>query len=133
MTDSADVLPGLFRVYAGTTPDETERVVATVTNEIRAMYRGAFTDDEVECARSYLAGSWVFDYQSVEQRAERLLELERFGLDLDEPRRWPQRIASITPAQVRKAARAHLRPDALCRVELGPPRRRTRRGEAECA
>ena len=90
------------------------------------MHAGAFSDDEVDRARRYLAGAWVFDFQSVEQRAERLLELERWGLGLDEPRYWPERIAAITPRQVRKAARTHLQPEALCRVELGPLRRRGR-------
>jgi zinc protease len=133
MTDSADLLPGLFRVYAATMPDEAERVVATVTDQIRAMRSGAFGEDEVDRARRYLAGAWVFDFQTVEQRAERLLELERWGLPLDEPKDWPDRIASITPAQVRKAARSHLHPEALSRVELGPVRRRGQRSRAECA
>ena len=108
MTDSADILPGLFRVYAGTMPDEAERVVATIIDQVRAMRAGAFSDDEVERARRYLAGAWVFDFQSVEQRAERLLDLERWGRPLDEPDAWPDRIAAITPAQVRKAAQAHI-------------------------
>ena len=133
ITDSADLLPGLFRVYAGTMPEESERVVATITDQIRAMRSGAFSDEEVERARRYLAGAWVFDYQGVEQRAERLLELERWGRPLDEPRTWPDRIAAVTPAQVRKAARMHLAPEALCRVELGPVRRRGQRSRAVCA
>ena len=87
-------------------PEEAERVIATVTEQIKAMYAGAFSDDEVERARRYLAGAWVFDFQSVEQRADRLLELERWGLDLDEPKHWPERIAAITPRQVRRAAQA---------------------------
>ena len=84
------------------------------------MHRGDFSDDEVDRARRYVAGSWVFDYQTVEQRAERLLELERWDLGLDEPIHWPERIARVTPEQVRDAARAHIRPEALCRVEFGP-------------
>ena len=54
MTDSADILPGVFRVYAATMPDEAERVVATVTEQVRAMRSGAFGDDEVNRARQYL-------------------------------------------------------------------------------
>ena len=133
ITDSADLLPGLFRVYAGTMPEDADRVVATITDQIRAMRSGAFSDEEVDRARRYLAGAWVFDYQGVEQRAERLLDLERWGRPLDEPLTWPDRIAAIAPAQVRKAARAHLAPEALCRVELGPIRRRGQRSRAECA
>jgi len=133
MTDSADLLPGLFRVYAGTMPEEADRVVAAITGQVRAMHDGAFSDDEVDRARSYLAGAYVFDFQTVEQRAERLLELERLGLSLDEPKHWPERIARITARQVRQAARTHLRPDSLCRVEYGPLVRRGQKLRAECA
>jgi zinc protease len=120
MTDSADLLPGLFRIYAGTRPEEADRVVAAITGQIRAMYKGAFSDDEVDRAKRYLTGAYVFEFQTVEQRAERLLELVRLGLELDEPVRWPERIAAITSDQVRRAARTHLHPDALFRVEYGP-------------
>jgi zinc protease len=126
MTDSADAVPGLFRVYAGTMPREVRRVVSTITEQVRAMHTGAFSDEEVDRARRYLAGAWAFDFQSVEQRADRLLELERWGLDLEGPKHWPDRIEAITPRQVRSAARRHLKPDALSRVELGPLARRAR-------
>jgi len=133
MTDSADIEPGLFRIYIGTGADEADRAVAAALDQIRIMHAGGFSDDEVARARQYLAGSWVFDYQTVEQRAERLLELERWGLGLDEPIRWPERIEAVTARQVRKAARKHIDPSALARVEFGPIRRRSRRTDAECA
>ena len=133
MTDSADLLPGLFRVYAGTMPDEADRVVAAITEQVQAMHDGAFSDDEVDRARRYLAGACVFDFQTVEQRAERLLELERLGLGLDEPRHWPERIARITPRQVRQAAPDPPPPQALFRVEYGPLVPPGHRLRAECA
>jgi len=60
-------------------------------------------------------------------------QLERWQLSLDQPLRWPERIAKVTPRQVRRAARAHLDPGALARVEFGPVRRRDHRPRAECA
>jgi zinc protease len=133
ITDSADIVPGLFRVYVGTMPDEADRVVAAVLEQIQAIHAGDFSDDEVDRARRYVAGSWVFDYQTVEQRAERLLELERWGLGLDEPIHWPERIARVTAKQVRRAARSHIHPATLSRVEFGPVRRRRQSIDAECA
>lgn len=133
ITDSADLAPGLFRVYVGTGPDEADRAVAAVLEQVREMHQGAFSDEEARRARDYLAGAWVFDYQTVGQRADRLLELERWGLSLDEPLLWPERIERITPRQVRQAARRHIDPAALVRVEYGPIRRRSRRASAECA
>jgi zinc protease len=133
MTDSADLAPGLFRIYIGTGPDEADRAVAAALEQIRAVHRGAFDDEEVDRARRYLAGAWVFDYQTVGQRAERLLELERWSLPLDEPLRWPERIARVTPRQVRQAARRHIDPAALVRVEYGPTSAPRRRARADCA
>ena len=133
ITDSADLLPGLFRVYAGTMPAEADRVVAAITEQVRAMHEGAFSDDEVDRARRYLAGAYVFEYQTVEQRAERLLELERLGHGLDEPRHWPERIAAITPRQVRQAARHPPAPGVpLPRRIRSDPTSQTS-AEAECA
>jgi zinc protease len=125
LAESADVVPGLFRLYVGTGPDQADRAVAAAVEQVEAMHRGDFSDEEVDRARRYLAGSWVFEYQTVGQRAERLLELERWGLPLDEPLRWPERVARVAAAQVRRAARRHLDPAALVRVEFGPIRRRT--------
>ncbi len=127
IADSADLVPGTFRIYVGTGPGEVDRAVAAALEQLGAMHRGAFSDAEVEEARRYLAGSWVFDYQTVGQRAERLLELERWALPLDEPLKWPERIARVTPSQVRRAAARHLDPSSLIRVEYGPVRRRGRR------
>jgi zinc protease len=133
IADSADVEPGLFRIYVGTGPDEADRAVEAVLEQVRAMHRGAFSDDEVDRARRYLAGAWVFDFQTVEQRAERLLELERWGLPLDEPQLWPERVVRVSARQVRRAARRHIDPSALVRVEFGPVRARARRADRECA
>ena len=125
MTDSADIEPGMFRIYLGTGPDEADLAVSAVMEQVRLMYAGDFSDEEVDRARHYLAGSWVFDYQTVEQRAERLMELERWSLALDEPLHWPERISRVTTRQVRKAAKAQIDPSAMIRVEYGPIRRRS--------
>lgn len=127
MTDSADVAPGVLRIYAGTMPEEAPRVVAAINEQLLAMSRGEFSDDEVHRVQHYLAGASLFDLQTVEQRAERIVELERLNLPLDEPKTWPRRIAAITPERVREAARAHLHPEALFRVELGPLAQSTKR------
>jgi zinc protease len=118
--DTADLAAGVFRIYAGTSPAAAARVVAVIRDQIRAMHRGEFSNEEVERARNYLAGSWVFDYQTVAQRADRLLELERWGLPLEEPLNWPDRISRVSPRAVRQAAQRHLHPEALVQVEVGP-------------
>ena len=85
ITETADHVPGLFRLYVGTSVENAERASQVVAEQVSAMHNGAFSDAEFDRARRYVAGSWVFDYQTVSQRADRLLELERWGLPLDEP------------------------------------------------
>lgn len=131
MTDSADVVRGLFRVSLGTNPDLAAQASIAAIEQIRSVARGEFSDDEVDAAKRYLTGAWVFEYQTVGQRAERLLELGRWGLPLDDPITRPARIASIEPDQVRAAARKHLRPDSLIQLEYGPLRGAKNR--SECA
>ncbi len=97
LSDSADILPGLFRVYAATMGGQAELVTRTVIDQLRAVHAGSIADDEIFSAREYLARSWVFDYQTVEQRAERLLDLERWGLSLDEPKHWPDALPRSRP------------------------------------
>jgi zinc protease len=120
MTDTAESEPGVFRVYLGTSPDHARQAELSVIEQIRFMHKGEFSDAEVEQAKQYLQGAWLFDYQGLAQRADRLVELECFGLSLDEPLRWPKRLESITPEDVRRAAAKHLHPDALVRVIYGP-------------
>jgi zinc protease len=133
ITDSADLEPGLFRIDLATGPDEANRATEAVCDQIQAMHLGAFRDEEVDAAARYLASAWVFDYQTVGQRAERLLELELWGLPLDDPLRRPDRIRRITPRDVRRAARRWIDPSALVRVEYGPIRRRVSKAGRECA
>lgn len=134
MTDTADLEPGLFRVYVGTGPDQVDLATAAVLEQIDAMHRGDFSDDEVEQARRYLRGAWLFDYQGISQRADRLVDLASLGLPLDEPIRWASRIQRVTPAQVRRAARRHLHPESLVRILHGPlGRGRSRSSARGCA
>ena len=133
MTDTAELTPGVFRVGFSTRVEDVEQALAVVVDQLRAVHMGAITDEEVEIARRYLAGSYVFDLQTVDQRAFRLVENQRMGLPLDEPIRQAERIARITPRQVRNAAFMNLKPDALTRVEFGPERRPGRPSKAECA
>lgn len=133
MADSSDAEPGVLRLYAGTGPEEADLAVQAMLAHLRSIHEGRFSDDEVLEAQEYLAGSWVFDYQTVGQRVDRLLDLERLGLPIDEPLAWPDRILRIRPAEVRQAARRQVRPEAIVRLEYGPLIGRKERTDRDCA
>jgi len=65
-------------------------------------------------ARGYLAGSWGVRFQTVAQRAERLVELERVGFPPDEPIRWPDRIARVSALRYGKPRAGISSPTPSC-------------------
>ena len=111
MTDSADVvsgaIPGLRRHHARGSRSSGRRHHRPDPGDAQ---RGHSRTDEVDSARRYLAGAWAFEFQTVEQRADRLLELERWGLDLDEPGAGPNGSPRSRLARSASAARRHLSP-----------------------
>ena len=62
------------------------------------------------------------------------MDLERWGLGLDVPIEWPDRISRVTSlARFAKRPGHTLIPRAMVRVEYGPIRRKSRRADVECA
>jgi zinc protease len=120
IVESADRVPGIVRVAFATSPDQVDRAVAATIGQIRAIAEGRFSDTEIEAALRYQSGAWVYEHQTVGRRAECLVELERIGLPLDEPARSLERIAALTPDEIRSVARRNLDADSLVRVEVGP-------------
>jgi zinc protease len=123
IADSSDLVPGALKIYVGTGADDADRAVAAAREVLEALHRGEFCDDEVHEVQQHLGGAWVMDYVSVGQRAERLLEIQRWGLALDEPLSWPDQLRAVTPRDVRRAARRHLHPDRLIQLLHGPVKR----------
>ena len=96
MTDSADILPGLFRVYAATMPDGAERVVATVTEQVRAMHAGRVRGRRGR-PRPPVPGRRL-GLRLPDRRAagRTTARAGAMGTPLDEPKDWPERIAAVT-------------------------------------
>ena len=76
--------------------------------------------EELDDAKAYLTGSFVFDYETAEQVARRLVHLHRQGLGFDYPARFAERVNAVTAEEVLRVARKHLHPDALTIVTVGP-------------
>ncbi len=134
MTDSADVVPGLFRVYAGTMPGR----VASESSPPSPNRSGRCTRARSPTTKSNgPAGTWPGPGRSTSRASNSgptgCWSSSGGGSTSSEPKHWPERIAAITPRQVRRAAKRHLQPDALYRVELGPLRRPDQRAQEECA
>jgi zinc protease len=120
ITSSASTEPGLFTAFVGTSPETADEAIAAIRAEIARIRDEPVTAQELAAAKSYLTGSMVFGYETAAQIAQRLAEMERFDLGFDAPQRLAGEIMAVTVEDIARVARAHLHPDRLVIVEVGP-------------
>ena len=75
--------------------------------------------EEVEDARRYLLGSYVFGFETNAGTAAQLVQLERHGLGCDYPDRFVERVEAVTAEDIHGAVARHLHPDRLICVSVG--------------
>lgn len=120
ITSSAGLDPGRFIAFIGTAPENLDRAIAGLRGEIARFVEGGVTEQELEIARSYLTGSFVFRFQRNAQVAEFLIEAEVYGLGFDYLDRFPELIRAVTIDDVNRVTRAYINPQNLTTVVVGP-------------
>ncbi|MFI5402418.1 MAG: M16 family metallopeptidase, partial [Planctomycetota bacterium] len=119
ITRTADVAPGMFRVYCGTSPESADLALAEMRKEIAAIRDRAPTPEELEGAKAALRGGMVFRCETSADLARVLVLCERFGLGFDYPKRYLEALDKVTAEDVQRVAKAHIDPAALIEVRIG--------------
>lgn len=112
--------PGRFVVYVGTAPDNVERAIACVREEIARLLEDGVEERDVREARSFLLGRDPFHRETARQWAALMATATHFRLPLDRPQWVAERLAGVDRRRVEEAARAYLRPDEM-RITVGSP------------
>jgi zinc protease len=120
ISGSAGDQPGAFTGYIGTFPDKFTWVRDGFVKEVTRIRAEPPTGAEVESAKQYLLGNLPFKLASNEQLAGQLLAAERYGLGFDFLDEYRAKVAAVTPADVQRVAKKHLRPDRLVITAVGP-------------
>jgi zinc protease len=120
ISESADQEPGVFKAYIGTSAEQETRAEEGIVAEIRRIREEPASPSELEGAKAYLLGSYVFGFETAEQVAAMLVYLHRLGLGFDWPERYAKALAAVTAEDVLRVAKEHLDPDRLIRVVVGP-------------
>jgi zinc protease len=115
----ADVEPGLFSAYIGTSPATRTQAVDGMRAEIERFVAGPVEPVEVDEARRYLVGGFVFGFETVDQTADQIVQMERLGLGFDHPAEFVRRVEAVAADDVQEAARRHIHPDRLVTVTVG--------------
>lgn len=120
ITSSAGLDPGRFIAYIGTAPENLDRAISGLRGEIARIVEGGVTPEELETARLYLTGSFVFHFQRNSQIAEFLLEAETYGLGFDYLEKYPELIRAVSVEDVNRVTRKYIDPQKLTTVVVGP-------------
>jgi zinc protease len=119
ITASAGVDPGRFVAYIGTSPENLGRATAGLRREITRIWEEPVTAEELESAKAYLTGSFVFDFQTNAQVAEFLIEAEIYDLGYDYLEKYPELIRAATVEEIARVARTYIDPERLTTVVVG--------------
>jgi len=120
ISGSSGLYPGRFAAYICTSPEKRETAIQGLTNEIRDLVEHGITEEELETAKDYLTGSFVFDVQSNSLVARFLLTVELFNLGADYLARYPEMIRNVTRADVARVARLYFDTVNYTTVIVGP-------------
>ena len=111
--------PGPFLIQTAVGTEVTVRAIEETLREVEQLLGAGPTDAEVASARDYLAGIFPLELQTTEQLAAKLAELVVHDLPDDYFEHYRSRILAVTPADVLRVARAHVRPGDLTIVVVG--------------
>ncbi|CAN5828921.1 pitrilysin family protein [soil metagenome] len=110
---------GPFLIQTAVASDVTARAVEETLRELHSIRDEGVTDEEVSAARDFIAGTLPLELQTTAQLSSRLAEIHTFGLGTDYFEGYRRHIAAVTRDDVMRAARTHVRPDALAIVIVG--------------
>ncbi len=111
---------GLFTIYAGTRPANTNKVIELILTNIRKMKNNSITADELAKVKEQLKGNLLLGLEGSSSRMSRIAKLEMtLGkyLTLDEV---VAKINQVTRADVEQALATIFEPDNICLTALGP-------------
>ncbi len=113
-------LPGPFEIVLQTKVASTAQAIDLVRREVRRMHDTGATADELAAAQDYLTGNFPLRLDSTAKLADLFARIEYFGLGPGYITTYAERVRAVSSADVKRVAQAHLRPDALVTVVVGP-------------
>ncbi|HVX30546.1 MAG TPA: pitrilysin family protein [Nitrolancea sp.] len=104
---------GIWSAYAGVDPDNIERAIDSMIEEIDRLRAEPVTEDELADAKSFLIGSLPLGMESSDSIADSALDIAFYNLGIDYVDLLPARIRALTAADLQAAAQRYLLTDHL--------------------
>jgi zinc protease len=113
---------GSWSARAGVNPDNIERAITTVVDELRTYLADGPSEREFTEAVSYLTGSLPLGLETAGGIAALLADVAFFDLGADYLQRYRGIIRQLTPDQLTEAMRKYVDPDRLAIAVIRPGR-----------
>ena len=120
ITMTAGLDPGRFIAFIGTSPENMKLATEGLLNEIRRIIEEPVTAQELQDAKDYLTGSFVFAFESSPQIARFLVHAEVYGLGFDYVEKYPEHVRAVTIEDVARVAKMYLDSENYTLVVVGP-------------
>ena len=120
ITMTAGLDPGRFIAYIGTSPENMKLAIDELLNEIRRIIEEPVTAQELQDAKDYLTGSFVFAFEASPQIARFLVHAQVYGLGFDYIEKYPSYIRAVTVDDISRVARNYLDSENYTLVVVGP-------------
>lgn len=109
---AASLAAGPWMAIAGVHPDNVERTVQSILDEMRRLQDEPVPEDELADNKSYLIGSMPLTLETNGGVAATLEAMEAYQLGLDYLQRYPAMIEAITAEDIQRVARTYLDTEA---------------------
>lgn len=114
--------PGPWSVSAGVAPENVEKAVDSIREELKTFVDTPVTEEEISDNKSYFKGGLVLGLETNEGVASTLLSMEIHNLGLDYLQKYAETIDSITVEDIQRVAQRFITPDAYTLSIAGPKR-----------
>ncbi|WP_413172826.1 M16 family metallopeptidase [Anabaena azotica] len=111
---------GTFLIEMQTSPEDTNKAIATTRKLLKQLHQQGVTELEVETAKRTLISNYNISLSKPEQLTARILMNEVYELDPMELRAFAEKLQKVTKKEVNQVARQLLDPDKLVVVTAGP-------------
>lgn len=108
-----------FTAQAAVRNEVTDSAIAEMLYEINRIRTELVSEDELQAAKNYLAGSFGRSLESPQTVANFALNIKREGLDPDHYNNYLQRLQAVTAEEVRAAAQKYFAADNLTIAVVG--------------
>ena len=106
-------LRGAYEVSTFTRNDSTAAAIQAIIEQIKRMRAGEVTDKELEDTKSFYNGYFPLQFETPEQIATQILNVELYDLGKDYIKNFRKNIKAVTKKDVLRVAQKYLDPDNL--------------------